>query len=169
MLPLSTTAAPQKERGENARLTIFSRFGLLVSSTVLVFWFLRVIQCSPTLAPTFTGVDCFTDTLKSQAELRQVTYIVRERQLRPYGHVARLPAEDPANGFFFVEIRGPGLCREGAHTLHGCVRWGPIWRIRAWRAWRLPGRWPDGGRRSTVVSWTRRRAAPAYVPIPDLT
>ena len=32
--------------------------------------------------------------------------------------------------------------------------------------WRLPGRWPDGGRRSTVARWTRRRAAPAYAPIP---
>ena len=35
-------------------------------------------------------------------------------------------------------------------------------------AWRLPGRWPDGGRRNTVARWTRRRAAPAYAPIPDL-
>ena len=35
--------------------------------------------------------------------------------------------------------------------------------------WRLPGRWPDGGRRSTVAKWTRRRAAPSYAPIPDLT
>ena len=44
----------------------------------------------------------------------------------------------------------------------------PIWSIWAWRAWRLPGRWPDGGRRSTVARWTRRRAATAYAPIPDL-
>ena len=35
-------------------------------------------------------------------------------------------------------------------------------------AWRLPGRWLDGGRRSTVARWTRRRAAPAYVPIPEI-
>ena len=41
--------------------------------------------------------------------------------------------------------------------------------MRAWRAWRLPGRWPDGGRGSTVARWTRRRAAPAYALIPDLT
>ena len=58
-------------------------------------------------------------------------------------------------------------CAGGAHTLHGCVRWNPIRGIRAWRAWRLPGRWPDGGRRSTVARWTRRRTAPAYAPIPD--
>ena len=41
--------------------------------------------------------------------------------------------------------------------------------MRAWRTWRLPGRWPDVGRRSTVARWTRRRAAPAYARIPDLT
>ena len=35
-------------------------------------------------------------------------------------------------------------CRGGAHRLHGCVRWRPIWGIWAWRAWRLPGRWPNG-------------------------
>ena len=67
--------------------------------------------------------------------------------------------------FFQKNIRVAGPCRGGAHTLHGCVRWSPIWRIRAWR---LPGRWPDGGLRSTVARWTRRRAAPAYAPIPDV-
>ena len=41
--------------------------------------------------------------------------------------------------------------------------------MRAWRAWRLPGRWPDGGRRSTVARWTRRRVVPAYAAIPDMT
>ena len=33
----------------------------------------------------------------------------------------------------------------------------------------LPGRWRDGGRRSTVGRWTLRRVAPAYAIIPDLT
>ena len=41
--------------------------------------------------------------------------------------------------------------------------------LRFWRDWRLPGRWPDGGRGSAVVKWTRRRAAAAYAPIPALT
>ena len=36
------------------------------------------------------------DLVLMEAGLRQVTCIVRERQLRLYGHVARLPAEDPA-------------------------------------------------------------------------
>ena len=44
-----------------------------------------------------------------------------------------------------------------------------ICRIWAWRAWRLPGWWSDGGRTSTVAGRTRRSAAPAYAPIPDLT
>ena len=35
--------------------------------------------------------------------------------------------------------------------------------------WRLPGRWPDGGRGSIVARLTRRRAASAYTPIPVLT
>ena len=30
-------------------------------------------------------------------------------------------------------------------------------------------RWLDGGRGITVAMWTRRRAAPAYAPISDLT
>ena len=44
-----------------------------------------------------------------------------------------------------------------------------IWRIWKWRAWRLPGRCPDGGRKSTVARWTRWRDAPAYTTMPDLT
>ena len=39
-----------------------------------------------------------------KAVLRQVTCIVRERQLRFYVHVARLPADNPAHRVFFVEI-----------------------------------------------------------------
>ena len=46
-------------------------------------------------------------------------------------------------------LDGPGVCLGDGQTE-------PIWRIRAWRAWRLPGRW-------------RRRGAPAYATIPDLT
>ena len=49
-------------------------------------------------------------------------YIVPERQLRLYGHVARLPAEDPAHRILFVEIRVGGPCQGGDHRLQGCVR-----------------------------------------------
>ena len=55
-----------------------------------------------------------------------------------------------------------------ARVLCGYVRWTLIWGIWTWRAWRLPGRWPDGGG-STVVGWTRRRAAPAYTPVAHAT
>ena len=52
---------------------------------------------------------------------------------------------------------------------HNYVRWSPIWGIWAWGVWRLPGRWSDGGRENIAARWTRWRAAPAYVPTPDLT
>ena len=77
--------------------------------------------------------------------------------------VNKIGGSRPSDSFL---SRSEGLDHaEGVYTLHGCVRWSPVWRIRAWRAWRLPGRWPDGGRRSTDARWTRRRAAPAYAPI----
>ena len=37
------------------------------------------------------------DLVLREAGLRQITSIVLEHQLRLYGHVARLPAEDPAH------------------------------------------------------------------------
>ena len=37
------------------------------------------------------------DLVLRVAGMRHVTCLVRERQLRTYGHVVRLPAEDPAN------------------------------------------------------------------------
>ena len=43
----------------------------------------------------------------------------------------------------------------------------PIRALYHLRAWRLSGRWPDGGRRSTVARWTRRRAASASATIRD--
>ena len=49
-----------------------------------------------------------------------------------------------------------------------CVRRSPTLKIWAWRARRMSGRWPDGGRSSAVARWTRRRAAPAYGPTPDI-
>ena len=71
---------------------------------------------------------------------------------------------------FYVFYVGP--CPEwggGVHWLHSSVRWSPIWRIRAWRAWHLPGRWPDRGRGNTVARWTPRRASPIYAPLPGMT
>ena len=48
------------------------------------------------------------DLVLSESRLRQVTFVVRERQLRLYGPVLRLTAEDPANPILSVEIRAAG-------------------------------------------------------------
>ena len=37
------------------------------------------------------------DLVLRKSGLKQITCIVQERQIRLYGHVARLPAEDPAH------------------------------------------------------------------------
>ena len=93
--------------------------------------------------------------------LRHVTFIVRERQLRLYGHVARLLADDPVNRILFCHDLSGWIMPKGRPQA-SCLR-----QVESW-AWRLSGRWPDGGR-STVAKWTRRRPAPAYLPTPDLT
>ena len=38
-----------------------------------------------------------------------------------------------------------GPCWGAVRMVRVCTRWKLIWRIWAWRAWRLPRRWPDGG------------------------
>ena len=90
---------------------------------------------------------------------RQVTSKVHERQLRLYDHVERLALDDPAHRIALAWIRA-GPYRRAARVLRGCIRCRPIWRIRAWRSWSLPGRWPDGGWRSTVARRMWRHAAP---------
>ena len=91
--------------------------------------------------------------------------------------------EKPAHQFFAIEpwrrilpignklvgIRKAGPSWRTARMLRGCVSWKHIWRILIWRVPRLPGRWPDGGWRSTVAWWTRWRATPAYAHIPVFT
>ena len=48
------------------------------------------------------GLYCISnDPVLRDAGPRQVTCIVRERQLRIFEHVARLPAEDPAHRILF--------------------------------------------------------------------
>ena len=49
--------------------------------------------------------------------LRQVTCIVRERQVRLYGYVARLPAEDPAHRILSCrDLRGWSMPRGHPHA-----------------------------------------------------
>ena len=55
------------------------------------------------------------DLVLMKAGPSQVTSIVRECQLRLYGHVARPPRRIPPIGFFSVEIRGLDHA-EGAST-----------------------------------------------------
>ena len=66
------------------------------------------------------------DVVLREATLRQVTGIVRERQLRPFGRVARLPAEDPAHRI--LSCRDPfGLTLlRGVDRLPSDDRWSPI-------------------------------------------
>ena len=60
--------------------------------------------------------------------------IVREPQLRIYGHAARHPSKDPAQWIFLVEIRAPEPCRGGSLRLLDCVRWSIISGLAtAWR------------------------------------
>ena len=71
--------------------------------------------------------DCmFNDLVFREATgLRQVTCIVRELQLRFYGHVSRLPTEDLAHRILSCRDRGAG---PAARMLRDCVRWRPICR-----------------------------------------
>ena len=71
-------------------------------------------------------------------------------------------------GIVLAEIRAAGPYR-GASTGFMVASNGAPYETGAWWARRMTGRWPDGGRRSTVARWMRRRAATAYAPIPDLT
>ena len=98
--------------------------------------------------------------------LNQIKWIVRERQLRLYGHVAQLPVEDLAHRILFCrDPRGWSMPkgRPKASWLHQVESY---LRNTGMAAWRLPGRWPGRDRRSTVARWTQ--GAPAYAPIPDL-
>ena len=99
--------------------------------------------------------------------LRRILGIVQERQLRLHAQVARLSAEDPAHRILsYQDSRAWTMPRGRPHAWLRQME--SYLKIQEWRAWRLPGRWPDGGQGSTVARWTRRRAAPAYAP-PYLT
>ena len=61
-----------------------------------------------------------------EAGLRQVTCTVRERQLRLYGHVARLPDEDPAHRILSCrDARGWTMPR--GHPLASWLRQGEFY------------------------------------------
>ena len=61
------------------------------------------------------------DLVLRGAGLRQVTCIVRERQLRLYGHVARLPADDNVHRILPCRFPSRWTTPRGRHRLHDCV------------------------------------------------
>ena len=66
----------------------------------------------------------FNDLVVMAAGLRKVTSIVLERQLRIYGHVARVPAGHSAHQNLSFRDAGGLYHTEGAaRVLHCCVRW----------------------------------------------
>ena len=64
-------------------------------------------------------------------------------------------------------IRGAGPCK-GPPACFVVALGGPIRKIWAWRAQRLPERWPDGGQSSRVDAVTRCSCICPYIR-PDLT
>ena len=80
------------------------------------------------------------ERLLIEIQMRFVTCIIRERQLRLFGHVAHFPDANPAHQI--LSAREP----------HGCSRLIGISRRRGW-ARHLPGGRPDGGPWSTGGKW----------------
>ena len=108
------------------------------------------------------------EQLLRETQMRFVTCIVRERQLRLYGHVAHFPDADPAHQILSVrkphQWRGP-MGQPHASWLQQIAQH----LIEMGWARHLPRGWPDGGPWSTGGKWSQRRAAPVHAPIPVLT
>ena len=73
----------------------------------------------------------------------------------------------PLIGFFLVEIRGAGPCRGGVYSFKVALD-GVLFEGYGYGAHGVCLGDGQTGRGSTVVRWTRRRAAPAYARIPDV-
>ena len=78
---------------ENTQLSISTYFTLCIIEIETPLVLCRFAESLDTDGMT---IYMSNDQVLREAGLRQVTCIVRERQLRLYGHMARLPAEDPA-------------------------------------------------------------------------
>ena len=108
------------------------------------------------------------ERLLKETQMRFVTCIVGERQLRLQRHVARFPAADPAHQI--ISTREP---REWSRPM-GRSRTSWLQQVdqhlkeMGWARY-LPGGWPEGGTLSTDSKWTQQRATLAHAPIPDLT
>ena len=108
------------------------------------------------------------ERLLRETQMRFVTCIVRERQLRLYGQVARFPDADPAHQILSAresrEWTRP-MGRPRASWLQQVDRHLKEMGMGQASAWGMARRrpWSTGGK------WMQRRAAPAHAPIPDLT
>ena len=100
------------------------------------------------------------ERLLRETQMRFVTFIVRERQLRLYGHVARFPDADPAH-----QILSARESREWRRPMQQVDRHLKEMGMARY----LPGGWPDRGPWSTGGKWTQRRTVLSHAPIPDLT
>ena len=129
----------------------------------------NAVRSGDTMFDSFPGdrwSDCVSNEwLLRKTQMRFVTCIVREGQLRLYGHMARFPDADPAHQI--LSAREPREWRRPMGRPRGCRMLISISRRWGW-AWSLPGGWPDGGPWSTGGKWMQRRAALAHAPIPDL-
>ena len=103
---------------------------------------------------TTCGGSCPSDSLLSKFEGRQQVSWWRQMEscLKVTG-IGRI--------LFYRDPRGWTMPRRRPQV-YGCVRWRLIWRIWAWRAWRLPGRWPDGGHKRWL-RWRATLAMPSYL------
>ena len=117
----------------------------------------------------YCGLDFVSnERLLRETQMRFVTRIVCERQLRLYGHVARFPDADPAHQI--LSAREP--CEWRRPMGRSCASW--LQHVdqhlkEMGMARRRPGEWPDGGLWSTSGKSTQRRTSLAQTPIPDLT
>ena len=100
--------------------------------------------------------------------MRFVPCIVRELQLRLYGHVACFPDADPAHQILSTRESQEWrrhLGRPRASWLQQVDQHLKEMGMGQASAWG----WPDGGPWSSGKKWTQRRAALVHAPIPYLT
>ena len=69
-----------------------------------------------------TGSDfllSFVKFVSRQVDVKRPSFVVRERQLRLYGHVAQRSAEDPVHRILSCRDPRGWTMPKGVHTLHG--------------------------------------------------
>ena len=103
------------------------------------------------------------ERLLRETQMRFVTCIVRERQLRLYGHVARFLDADPSHQILSAGSITSVGGQWANHVPRGCSRLISISRRWGW-ARHLPGGWPDGGPCSSSQKWTQHALLRRMLP-----